>query len=220
MKTIGQRINEVMSEVKTVLKDARISVGGNSYEVVTHDMVTSLLHDPMARAGITITIRVKEFELTPREYMDAYGKAKREYMAKSMLDVFFTNSDDSQDFMLVQVPSYAFDQGDKAVGKMLSMGQKYALLKTFMLESVDEEEARPESVYQKKEITPKQAQTRVGFNQPPAIERLKQRLAQATIGKTNEEKTQFMKDMLGINSFIETAKMTEKQIESLILKME
>ena len=152
MKTIGQKITGIMQEVKTVLKDATITIGNQSYDVITHDMVTSVLHEPMARIGVFTKLQARDFELTVRDYIDTYGKPKREYMAKAMMDIYFINSDDKEDFILVQVPGYAFDQGDKAVGKMLSMAQKYALLKTFMLESTDEEESRPESTYQQKQI--------------------------------------------------------------------
>jgi hypothetical protein len=42
----------------------------------------------------------------------------------------------------VTLPSHALDNGDKAPGKAISYATKYALLKTFLLETGEDEESR------------------------------------------------------------------------------
>lgn len=144
-KLLGQKINQVMLKVQTVEKTAKIAMGSGSYKAVTHDEVTSLLHLPVAEAGIVLKASVIDSKIERLEFIDSYGKAKVQYMASVTVEVVAINSDDPTDTMKILMPAIAFDAGDKAFGKAISMATKYAYLKLFMLESVDEEEHRNDS---------------------------------------------------------------------------
>jgi hypothetical protein len=66
----------------------------------------------------------------------------KNYLVKVWASVTFINSDDRSDQFQTQCFAYAIDSGDKATGKAYSMAIKYCYLKTFMLESLDDEESR------------------------------------------------------------------------------
>ena len=55
------------------------------------------------------------------------------------MKIKFTNCDDPADFIEVDYPGFGIDQGDKGPGKALSYAFKYALLKTFCLETGEQD---------------------------------------------------------------------------------
>lgn len=140
-----QKINEVQKKVKTVIKDAEIAQGNNSYSVVTHDAVTKALHMPMAEAGIVAWPTITECNLSQFTKTSTYQNQTKEtvyYRADIKVKVTFINSEDTNDKLETEFISYAMDTSDKAVGKAYSMAIKNIYLKVFMLESLDQEEAR------------------------------------------------------------------------------
>lgn len=146
MKNLFQKINDVMKEVKTVHKGATVKINEkSSYTAVSHDDVTSLLHDPIARAGIVAMPRMETCELEIFEQSKNYQgqiTVSKNYLVKVWASVTFFNSDNMSEQFQTQCFAYALDSGDKATGKAYSMAVKYCYLKTFMLESSDEEESR------------------------------------------------------------------------------
>lgn len=167
---IYQRINAVMAEIKTIGKDAFVQTGGydkrtgkeNGYKAVTHDHVTSKLHPIVQKNGIVILPTIKDHAIESFETVKTYNgqtSTKQTYQVTLTAVVRFQNIDDKEDFWECSIPSYAFDTQDKAVGKAVSMAVKYALLKTFMLESGDEEESREVEPPKKSEVRKKLEQT-------------------------------------------------------------
>jgi len=141
-----QRINLVMKSVDSVHKGSTVEMGnGRSYTAVTHDDVTALLHGPLTSAGIVAMPDMADFSVEAIESKSEYqGKVttKITYLAKIQASVTFINIDDPAEKITTKCYSYAMDSSDKAMGKAYSMALKYCYLKTFMLESLDEEESR------------------------------------------------------------------------------
>lgn len=141
-----QKINHVQKNVKSVFKDSKVSITQNSsYMAVSHDSVTALLHDPLANAGIVAFPTMDSAEVESFEVVKEYnGKETRStnYRVKVWASVTFYDADAPTNFLQTKCFSYAIDTGDKATGKAYSMAIKYCYLKTFMLESCDEEESR------------------------------------------------------------------------------
>ena len=132
-----------MKEVETVFKGANISMGnGKSYSAVNHDDVARLLHKPLAEHGIITKVSVEDVELVSREKINKYGDVALEYRADVWVEVTFINADNPEEREVCKSFAYAFDSGDKAVGKAESMAVKYVFLKNFVLESTDNEESR------------------------------------------------------------------------------
>ena len=142
-KNLYQKMTSIMKEVETVFKGANISMGnGRSYSAVNHDDVARLLHKPLAENGIITKVSVEKVELSSREKTNKYGDTSLEYRADVWVDVTFINADKPEEREVCKSFAYAFDSGDKAVGKAESMAVKYVFLKNFVLESTDNEESR------------------------------------------------------------------------------
>jgi hypothetical protein len=142
-KNLYQKMSEIMKEVETVFKGANISMGnGRSYSAVNHDDVARLLHKPLAEHGIITKVSVEKVDLSSRDKTNKYGDTALEYRADVWVEVTFINADDPTEREVCRSFAYAFDSGDKAVGKAESMAVKYVFLKNFVLESTDNEESR------------------------------------------------------------------------------
>jgi len=142
-KNLYQKMASIMKEVDTVFKGASISMGnGRSYSAVNHDDVARLLHKPLAAEGIITKVSVEKVEISSREKTNKYGDTALEYRADVWVEVTFINADNPSEREICKSFAYAFDSGDKAVGKAESMAVKYVFLKNFVLESTDNEESR------------------------------------------------------------------------------
>jgi len=137
-KNIYQRINAVMQEVKYVQKDVSVS-GGGSYKAVSHDMVLAVLRPAMLENGIVTRVEWLGGGIT--QFRDLKVDIKM-HMYEASYRVDFVNMDNPEDFMTTVVPAHANDTGDKAPGKATSYAVKYAMLKTFGLETGENEESR------------------------------------------------------------------------------
>ena len=137
----------IMKEVETVFKGANISMGnGRSYSAVNHDDVARLLHKPLADHGVITKVSVEKVELTSRDKTNKYGDVSPEYRADVWVEVTLINADNPEEREVCKSFAYAFDSGDKAVGKAESMAVKYMFLKNFVLESTDNEESRDHEI--------------------------------------------------------------------------
>jgi hypothetical protein len=142
-KNLYQKMSDIMKEVDTVFKGANVSMGnGRSYSAVNHDDVARLLHKPLAEAGIITKVSVENVILSSRDKTNKYGDTAPEYRAEVWVEVTFINADKPEEREVCKGYAYAFDSGDKAVGKAESMAVKYVFLKNFVLESTDNEESR------------------------------------------------------------------------------
>ena len=120
---IYQRLNRVMEEVKYIQKgDKRVN---NQYRYVSHDQVSSALHEPLTRNGIMVIPNV----------LDMTQDGNR---TTAKVEISFVNIDNPQEKFSVVYVGYGIDQGDKGPGKAISYACKYALLKTFCLETGDD----------------------------------------------------------------------------------
>lgn len=203
-----------MKEVQSVHKGATISMGGGSYKAVSHDDVTALLHMPCANHGIVLIPNVIASEVTSElKAPDKYGNIKKEYQSSVTVELTAINADNPSEQLMVKMPAYAFDSGDKACGKAISMATKYAYLKLFMLESVDDEESRPEASYQASKPNPNYT-AKYGI-----LEKLKTELTTKTKGMATDQKQQFLKDNLKVNSFKDVEKMSNDELVNLYNKL-
>lgn len=145
--TLGEKINEVMKEVRSIYKGGEIKMNErSSYSVVTWDGVVGPIHDAFAKHGIIVEANMLNPKVERIETTSEYqGKVtiKQSWMASCTAAIRFKNSAKADDSFECQAFAYAFDTGDKAMGKAYTMACKMIMLKTLLLESTDEEEARP-----------------------------------------------------------------------------
>jgi hypothetical protein len=172
-----QKINEIMKKIDGIEKGTTVQLNqSRSYTAVSHDDVTALLHKPLADMGIVVIPNIESVDVAMNEKEKEYqGKTtvSIEYLVKVNCSIEFVNADKPDERFKSHSFSYALDSGDKAVGKAYSMAIKYIYLKTFMLESYDEEESREHEHKYKKEYTSNQSVN----NAPKADDKTKIMLA-------------------------------------------
>lgn len=120
---IFQRINAVMSDVHYIEKEKK-QVNGQ-YRFVSHDAVSAKLQPFLAKYGIVVVPNVVE--------MTQEGNR-----TSVKLEVTFINIDAPKDTFSVTYYGYGLDGQDKGIGKAVSYAFKYAMLKTFCLETGDD----------------------------------------------------------------------------------
>lgn len=148
-KNIYQRINAVMKVVKYVQKDITVT-GAGSYKAVSHDMVLAVLREQLVTQGIVV--RLEQLKGSIVQMRDLKADIKM-HLYSGDYTVHFVNMDKPDDCVSVTINAHAADSGDKSPGKATSMAVKYAMLKTFGLETGENEESRFSEPY-----TPEQAE--------------------------------------------------------------
>jgi hypothetical protein len=121
---LHQRINEVRKEVTYIQKVKKQTM---QYSIVSHDDVTAKLRPSLIKWGIAY-------------YPSMLEVSQNGNRTECKFEVAFVNIDDPEDEIFVPTLGYGIDSSDKGPGKAISYGVKMALLKTFNLESGDEED--------------------------------------------------------------------------------
>jgi hypothetical protein len=130
---IFQRIRGVMSELDYVQKGEK-QVNGQ-YRFASHDQVTAALHPYLVKYGIVVIPTVEEM-------------TQENNRTVVKLAVVFRNCDSPIDAFHVHYYGYGVDSGDKGPGKAISYALKYALLKTFMLETGEDADNDANALYE------------------------------------------------------------------------
>lgn len=125
-KNIYQRVHGVMKDVDYIQKgDARVN---GQYRFVSHDQVSAKLHPYLVKHGIVVIPTVETIKQDGN-------------LTEVHLVVLFQNIDDVKDAFTVRTVGYGISSNkdgkldDKGPGKAMSYAYKYALLKTFCLET-------------------------------------------------------------------------------------
>ncbi len=132
-----------MKIVEYVQKDSSISGGGANYKAVSHDQVISVLRKEMVSQGIMMFPNQTSGEFLIKRDLTVDPPIKMG-LYTGTYEISFVNIDDGSDKVTVTVQAHASDNGDKAPGKALSYATKTAMLKTFILETGENDESREE----------------------------------------------------------------------------
>lgn len=130
-----QRILGVMKDLEYIQKGEK-TVNGQ-YRFVSHDMVSAKVHPLLVKHGIVIIPSVSEMT----------QEGNRTHVK---LTVCLVNADIPGDYINVSFPGYGIDPSDKGPGKAISYAYKYALLKTFCLETGDDPDVDATSCFEPK----------------------------------------------------------------------
>lgn len=136
-----QRINAVRKAVGYIQKDKSVSTGGGSYKAVTHDQVTAQLRGAMIEHGVVCFPNLVSSVMNP-PMVNVDGTQAKQSRYDATYDFVFVNAEQPEDRITIRIEAHSMDNADKAPGKALSYGMKYALLKLFMLETGEDEESR------------------------------------------------------------------------------
>ncbi len=132
---IYQRINAIMQEIGYIQKDKKNSFMKFNY--VSHDAVVSAMRPYWTKHGITVVFDVADHSV--RDIQDEKGNNKG-LMTSVVAEVTFINVDNPEDKIVVHTIGQGIDKNDLGPGKAMSYAYKYALLKTFALETGDDPE--------------------------------------------------------------------------------
>lgn len=132
-KNIYQRILGVMADVSYVEKGEKKV--NNQYKYVSHDQVNSVLHPAFVKHGIVVIPTVVS--------MNQDGNR-----TSVCLRTDFVNADNPNEKIDVISWGYGIDSSDKGPGKAVSYAYKYALLKTFCLETGDDPDQDQNTKYE------------------------------------------------------------------------
>lgn len=162
---IYEKMSLITEEMGVVEKNLKVQVTkSNSYQAVSErdilDTVKPLEKKyrvysfPVDRNVIDNDILVKEVE-----YNGAVTKTNTLYM-RLEITYRFINIDNPEEFIDIKTYGDGLDTGDKAPGKAMTYGDKYALMKAYKISTGDDpdKDPSPEQGYKKDEVkaTPKQ----------------------------------------------------------------
>lgn len=135
---VYQRINAVMKDVTYVQKDKVVDGGGSKYRAVTHDKVVSVLRAAMVENGLTVEVT----QTAGRMLVMRDGVNVKMSLYEGEYSVSIVNVENPTERVTVAIHAHAQDNGDKAPGKAMTYATKMALLKTFTLETGEDDESR------------------------------------------------------------------------------
>jgi hypothetical protein len=179
-KNIFQRLNAVMAEVDYIQKDQKKVAG--QYRFVSHDSVTAALHGPMTKHGIACVPNIT-------------GIKQDGNRTEIQLEVWFVNIDDPKDRFTVTYWGYGIDAGDKGIGKAVSYAFKYALLKTFCLETGDDPDQDQNVKHEPEKPVPEPEKV----DNTPSSEVIMEFLG--TFGKEQGEFSEYLEEMSNIKKW-------------------
>lgn len=132
-RNLFQRVLDLMNDLKYISKGSN-KVNGQ-YTFVSHDAVASKVHPYLVKHGIVVIPTVDELK-------------QENNRTCVKLSVSFINADNPQEFFTTCYWGYGIDGGDKGPGKAISYAYKYALLKTFCLETGDDPDNDATATYE------------------------------------------------------------------------
>lgn len=153
---IYKKMMAITSELSNVKKNLTVSTGGsNSYKAVSERDVLDAVKPLEARYGIYSypykrEIIEKDIVTLKSSYKDKTTE-KNQYRLRVEVTYRFVNTDNPSE--VIDITSYGdgIDSGDKATGKAMTYGDKYALMKAYKISTGDDpdQEASPEDGYEK-----------------------------------------------------------------------
>lgn len=156
---IYERLSFITEEMGVVEKNLKVQVSkSNSYQAVSErdilDAVKPLEKKyrvysfPVERKIIDNDILTKEVE-----YNGAITKTNTLYM-RLEITYRFINIDNPEEFIDIKAYGDGLDTGDKAPGKAMTYGDKYALMKAYKISTGDDpdKDPSPEQGYKKDEV--------------------------------------------------------------------
>jgi hypothetical protein len=146
---IYQKLVEVRKSVPYLQKEAQ----GAQYQYVGSSQVLSAVRAKMDELGLFLTVKVIGHNVSAEtvENKDKYDKVKKTTTYFTELDLEFTwiNAENPEEILIMPFYAQGVDiAGEKGVGKALTYGEKYFLLKTFNI-ATDKDD--PDSFQEKAE---------------------------------------------------------------------
>ena len=157
---IFQRMANATNEIQTVAKNLSVQVSKtNTYKAVGERDILDAVKPIEFKHGI-YSYPIKRTILNNEviESETQYGLKKQiHYLIETVYR--FVNVDDTGDYIETISYSDGIDSGDKAMGKAMTYGDKYALMKAYKISTGEDPDQEPSTEIKEVKATQKQIQT-------------------------------------------------------------
>ena len=144
---IYQRMLAATSEINKVAKNLKVGVGNNAYKAVAESDVLEAVKPVEEQFGIysyplSREIVNDEISVTTTEY-EGKKSEKSSYFMRVKTIYRFVNVDKPDEYIDITTYGDGIDSQDKAPGKAMTYGDKYALLKAYKIQTGEDPDAKP-----------------------------------------------------------------------------
>ena len=148
-KNIFQRLSAITQELSTVAKKLEVGVGKSQYKAVGEADVLREVKPLEAKYGVysyPFSRQIIESGTIENEKIDYQTKEK--IVQKSLFERIetiyrFVNVDNPAEYVDITTYGDGIDTQDKSVGKAMTYGDKYALMKAYKIITGDDPDAKP-----------------------------------------------------------------------------
>ena len=148
-KNIFQRLSAITQELSTVAKNLEVGAGKSQYKAVGEADVLREVKPLEAKHGVysyPYSRRIIESGTIENEKIDYQTKEK--IVQKSLFERIetiyrFVNVDNPTEYIDITTYGDGIDTQDKSVGKAMTYGDKYALMKAYKIITGDDPDAKP-----------------------------------------------------------------------------
>ena len=131
---IYKKINNIMKKVEFVTKDGQLGYGQNTFTIVTHDKVLSVVRQHFVDEGVIVVPKQVDKGVSIEGTTKNGGKKIR---MEALYDVSFIDVDDGSE-IVIRSEAHAEDNSDKGANKCLTYAVKNVILKILMLQTGDD----------------------------------------------------------------------------------
>lgn len=133
VRSLSQRIIDIMATIGAVEKDGHMETGG-SYSYHRIDDIDDRLRRALIQHGVVAVVaEIIDRKMERFEEPNSYGKMRTVWHAECMIRIELINADDKNDKLSFFGWGQGLDYSDKATGKAMSYAAKSAYLSTFHL---------------------------------------------------------------------------------------
>ena len=139
---IYEKLSAITAELNAVAKNLRVGEGRSSYKAVGEADVLAAVKPLEAKYGVysyPCSRRIVESDIvtTRKEYNGQVTETSK-YFLRIETDYRFVNVEKPDEFIIVTTYGDGVDSNDKAPGKAMTYGDKYALLKAYKVITGDD----------------------------------------------------------------------------------
>ena len=148
-KNIFQRLSAITLELSTVAKNLEVNVGKSQYKAVGEADILRAVKPLEAKHGVysyPYSRQIIESGTIENEVMDYQTKEKivRKSLFERIETIYrFVNVDNPTEYIDITTYGDGIDTQDKSVGKAMTYGDKYALMKAYKIITGDDPDTKP-----------------------------------------------------------------------------
>jgi hypothetical protein len=147
---IFQKMSNATVEIATVAKNLNVNLGKSSYKAVGEADVLFAIKPIEFKWGIYSYPFSREIvEASIVENTAQNGEVKKTFVLRLKTVYRFVNVDNASEFIDITSYGDGFDTGDKAPGKAMTYGDKYAVMKAYKIITGDDPDQYPSPTFGK-----------------------------------------------------------------------